>query len=101
MNALTALQLKHNELERTSVLSDELSISFRERKGRSDMGLIDYEVLFISQINKRHRHTLVFLEARDRVEAVKFANVILSKRFGDPESFHVASIEEFIDHESN
>ena len=97
MNALTALQLKHNELERTTVLSDELSISLRERKGRSDMGLVkEYVVFFVSQINKRHRHTGVFLEARNKVEAIKFANLILAKRFGDPESFHVADIEEFI-----
>lgn len=61
------------------------------------MGLIkEYVVLFVSQMNKRHRHTGVFVEARDKVEAVKFASLILAKRFGDPESFHVADIEEFI-----
>ena len=94
MNALTAQQRKHYELERTTVLSDELSISLRERKGRSDMGLISYEVLFISRINKFHRDAEFYIEAVSLEEAIKLAQVKLSKTYGDCSSFSLSYIKE-------
>ena len=94
MNALTAQQRKHYELERTTVLSNELSINFRESKGRSYMGLISYEVLFISRINKFHREVEFYIEAQSMGEAIKLANKKLSKTYGDCSSFSMNYIKE-------
>jgi hypothetical protein len=89
-----ALQPNHAKLERTSVLSNELSINCRERKRRSYMGLISYEVLFISRINKFHREVEFYIEAQSMEDAVKQANKKLSQTYGDCSSFSMNYIKE-------
>lgn len=58
------------------------------------MGLISYEVLFISRINKFHRDVEFYIEAQSLEEAIKQAQVKLSKTYGDCSSFTMNYIKE-------
>ena len=58
------------------------------------MGLISYEVLFISRINKFHRDAEFYIEAESLEEAIKLAKVKLSKTYGDCSSFSLNYIRE-------
>jgi hypothetical protein len=58
------------------------------------MGLISYEVLFISRINKFHREVEFYIEAQSMEDAIKQAHKKLSQTYGDCSSFSMNYIKE-------